>query len=829
MAINTRPRGPRRSRPWAAIALGSLTLLMAAIGVGVNIPASSVSVEVTGTAVTAGQVRAAIGGELRAYEPTRLLVCDAETARQCASPDAGTVAVVVNGRYAGARVQKGWLSVLHDESEYEPDGDDMVSDAFDNARRAGQQAGAAALAARAAVDAQAQAVKRTPLGWLCVVLGGAVATAVAARRHARRHRETRELWHDLAVGSRSLATVTLDLEMTGLAAMQLRDAAASPTARRLQKTAREVERKSLELSREEAGLYERLPFGMPTMQDLTAEEAARFRKKAGRLDLLDDAVAQGTALLLRAATAQHAWDLNTRPFMEAADRVRAMASEANVPVAGGLAAAVERLEEIRLSLLTVGARIKDGATDPEEALGALLDAARLTSATLEDALRARLATSVAVSPKDAVKRARELSGEEPGTPLMLALGGSPDAGKPAGKPAEKDSLLSLAGVERWWLEARSQLAARQGSKTPAPRRKRARKESELAGNLRVGGGVLGFIVAIGAVVAGLSWGVQAAISGVGALGQDKAASYVSLPAGADWPGLDEANERTGEIRAFVPWRLAVIALPAAPGKDVVKKATPSKYSSGRYFEALKLDEQAEMIRSALAKEPELVDPATGDLYPDVMVNVVRDVGQGEYREIGLAWGPTPAPRLSGKYLGNGGWNSVDDPRGAIYTPIYLLKQDLAESLGKPAWTESQSTRVGLGVGVVLGFAGLAAIPLTITGRRRNRTVSRKENDRHLRAVRATLDALFLTEDTAELDAVTAEERAASPELEDRRVRVKAQVLALRRCEELETRPRRRRGEESHAYDVSRLGGLVDALAAREAGLAERVRAYLARG
>ncbi|OFI37778.1 hypothetical protein BIU82_07900 [Arthrobacter sp. SW1] len=824
MATSSRPHGPRRSRPWAAIALGSLTLLLAAIGVGVNIPTSWVTVEVTGTTVSAEQVRAAIGGELQAYEPTRLLVCDADTARQCASPAAGTVAVVVNGRFAGARVQKGWLPVLHDESEYEPDGDDMVRDAFDNAHRAGQQAGAAALAARAAVDAQAQAVKRTPLGWLAIVLAGGIATAVAARRHAKRSRERRELWHDLAVGSRSLATVTLDLEMTGLSALQLRDGSRSAAARQLQEAAREVERRSLELSREEAVLYERVPAGMPTMQDLTAEEADRFRKEAHRLDLLDDAVSQGTALLLRTATAQHAWDANTRSFMEAADRVRAMASEADVRVTGSLAAAVEKLEEVRLSLITVGAQIADQAADPDEVPAALLNAARKTSDGLGDALRSGLAKSVGLSPKAAVKRARELSADEPGTPLLLALAGSPDANS-----AEKDARLNLAGVELWWREARGQFAAKRKPTPPAPRRKPARKQSELAGNLRAGGGVLGVIVGIGAVVVVLSWGVQAAISGVGALGQDKAVSYISLPDGADWPGLDEANERSGEIRAFVPWRLAVIALPAAPGQDVVKKARPSKYSSGRYFEDLKLDDRSELVRSALANVPELVDPATGDLHPDVMVNVVRDVGQGEYREIGLAWGPTPAPRLSGEYLDHGGWNSADDARGTISTPLFLLRQDLAESLGKPAWTESQSTRVGLGVGVVLAFAGLAAVPLTIAGRRRNRTASRKENDRRLHSVRAKLDALFVSEDTADLNAVTAEERAASPELEDRRVRVKAQILALRRCEELETRPRRRRGQEAHAFDVARLSGLVDALAAREAGLADRVRDYLARG
>jgi|GEM_PF-2647275 len=829
---------PRRERPWAAIVLGALTLMAAVTGVAVNIPTTPVTVEVHGTAVSADQVRAALGGELLAYESTRLLVCDATTARRCASPGPGTVSAVVDGDFAGARVNKSWLSVPHDEKKYEPDGDDMVSNAFDNAHRAGQRAGAAALAVRAAVDAQSQALNRTPLGWLALVAAGSLGTGLLLRSHLRRSRERRALWHDLAVGSRHLATVTLDLELTRLATVRLEALTGSRPARRLRETGREVDRRSLELSRVEDGLYARLPVGMPTMSDLSADEALAFREQATRLDHLDDAVSQGTALLLNSPTAIDVWDLNSRPFVEAPDRVRALLSEARVAMRGEVGDAVRQLERVRESLLPLGAALRGEPsagtvvpeTLPEALTEGLLAAAEETSAALSTILREGLAAAAHVAPKQSVLLAAEQSAEDPESPLVLALSADPGS-RDSGEPAR----LTVAGVERWWDAARAELDAT-ALRAAAPRREVAGRgaaaqdvapRSDRAEATLGGLGVLGLLIVLCLAVAGVGWATQAAIGGVGNIGRDKAVHYVALPHGPGWPSLQEADADAAEVRAFVPWRLAVVALPAAPGTDVVEKAKPYSTSTGRQFKDLSRADQDAAVRSAIASVPDLVDPATGDLYPDVMIHVVRDIGHNEYRGLGLAWGPTPAPRLSGKYLNRGDWNSSDDPHMSVYHPVYLLDQDLAESLGKPAWTESQANRVGIGTGVVLGLAGLAAIPITLSGRRRNRTASRKENDRTLRAVESELETLFLAEDSATLEAVTAEDATGTPELEDRRLRVRAQILALRRCEELKTRPRRRRGGTSHARDVERLGGLVKALTAREQDLGSRVRDYLA--
>jgi len=817
---------PRRERPWAAMVLGALTLLAALAGVAVNIPTTPVTVEVHGSTVSADQVRAALGGELLAYENTRLLVCDAATAPRCASPRSGTVAVVVDGTYAGARVQKSWLAVPHNESEYEPDGDDMVFNAFNNAHGAGQRAGAAALAVRAAVDAQSQALSRTPLGWLGLVIVGGVSTGLALRRHLHRSQERRALWHDLAVGSRHLATVTLDLELTRLATAQLGAIKGSDTAQRLRETGREVERRSLDLTRAEDGLYARLPVGMPTMSDLGAEEARKFRDKAARLDRLDDAVAQGTALLLNSPTAIDVWDLNSRPFTEAADRVRALVTEAGLPLEADLADAVRRLERVRASLLPFGAFLRGEGptrpTRPEELTDALLEASRQTSAALQTVLKAGLAGAARVPTQQAVKRSAELSADSQESPLVLAL--SPKSTAQTGTVATP--RLNVAGVERWWEEAQAEREAAPRPKN-APPRPSKQPRSERAETALVGGGITGLLIGLCLLVAGVGWGTQAAIGWVGDLGRDKSVHYVSLPQGPGWPTTQEADAKAAQVRAFVPWRLSVVVLPAAPGLDVVASAEPYGKSTGRRFKDLSRADQGAALRTAIQNVPELVDPATGDLYPDVMIQVVRDIGQGEYRGLGLAWGPTPAPRLSGEYLDNGNWNSSDSPGMSVYHPVYLLNQDLAASLGKPAWTESQADRVGIGISVILLLAGLVSIPLTLAGRRRNHTSSRQENDRRLRTVESGLESLFLEEDSASLNAVTAEASVGSPELEDRRLRVRAQILALRRCEELRTRPRRRRGEQSHARDVERLAGLVTALAERERDLGSRVRAYLA--
>ncbi|WFR84854.1 DUF5129 domain-containing protein [Arthrobacter sp. Y-9] len=829
---------PRRERPWGALVVGALTLLAALTGVALNIPTTPVTVEVHGTAVSADQVRAALGGELLAYEPTRLLVCDAASAPHCASPGPGTASVVVDGTYAGARVAKGWLSVPHDEKEHEPDGDDMVSNAFDNAHSAGQRAGAAALAARAAVDAQSQALNRTPLGWLALVAAGTLCTGLLLRRHLRQARERRALWHDLAVGSRHLATVTLDLELTRLATIHLDGLTHSSTAQRLREAGCEVEARSLKLTRAEDGLYARLPLGLPTMSDLSADEALAFRDQATRLDHLDDAVSQGTALLLKSPTAPDVWDLNSRPFIEAADRISAVLAEARVPVRGEVAAAVRKLERVRGSLLPLGAALREKFSeepvDPEALAEGLLEAARETSAALATVLREGLATAARVAPKQSVLLAAEQSAEDPESPLVLALAAAP---APAPAPGDEDpagpTLLTVGGVERWWDTARADLDAMAPRRdvAAAPRREPAPREvtrrSHRAESARGGAFILGLLIALCLAVAGIGWVTQTAIGGVGAIGRDKTVHYVSLPRGPGWPTLQQADADAAKVRAFIPWRLAVVALPAAPELDVVTEARPVGRSTGRRSDDLSRADQDAAVRAAIASVPDLVDPATGDLFPDVMIHVVRDVGHGEYRGLGLAWGPTPAPRLAGEYLNRGDWNSSDDPHMSVYHPVYLLNQDLAGSLGKPAWTESQANRVGIGVGVVLGLAGLAAVPVWLSGRRRNRTASRQENDRTLRAVETRLEALFLREDAADLDAVTVEHASGAPELEDRRLRVRAQILALRRCEELTSRPRRRRGEPSHARDVERLAGLVDALAARERDLGQRVRAYLA--
>ncbi|MFJ3957652.1 DUF5129 domain-containing protein [Arthrobacter sp. NPDC090010] len=818
---------PYRTRPWAAIVLGGLTGLMALIGVVLNIPTETVTVEVRGTVVTAEQVRAALGGELKAYEHTRILVCDAETAPQCSDPQAGTVAVVVNGTFAGARVQKNWLPVPHNEENYEPDGDDMVRDAFSNAYHAGQRAGAVALAARAAVDAQSQALNRTPLAWLAITLAGALGTVLLARRHAARSRDARKLWHDLAVGSRHLATVTLDLELTRLASEQLDDLPDTRTVRCLKDAAAQVSERSLELTRSEAGLYERLPRGMPTMADLSQEDAAAFRRSTSGLDELDDGVVQGTALLLDSPAASVAWDSNARPYVEAADHVRTLAAEGGIPVEGELAAAIESLEGVRAALLPVGARwnsaISEGAADEEQTVALLTDAARRTSEALRSALLAGLGPAPRLDRDSALRRVAELSAQRPGPPLLRALASEEVPGRSPWSGG--DAFLSLDGLDEWWVETRADLgitpALRPGQGPRTPWWRADRPES--------GQRPMSWkpAIVLGALVLVIVLGTQGALIAGTVLGQNKTVHYVSLPTGAGWEGIPEADAAAAEVRAFVPWRLAVLEIPAAPEEDVVVEAKPDKYSSGRRFKELKLARSSELLRTAFSRYPELVDPATGDLYPDVMVNVVRPVGQGEYREIGLAWGPTAAPRLSGKYLGNSGSDTAERPRFIPYAPVYRLKQDLATSLGKPAWTESQATKVGVGTGAVLLAGLLLAIPSAVSRRRRDRTVSRKENDRRLREIRTELEGLFLGEDSAALNAVTAEVGDGAPELEDRRLRVRAQTLALRRCEELETRHRRARGQEAHAFDVERLGGLVDALTKRELDLGQRVRDYLA--
>ncbi|WP_307496207.1 hypothetical protein [Arthrobacter woluwensis] len=502
---------------------------------------------------------------------------------------------------------------------------------------------------------------------------------------------------------------------------------------------------------------------------------------------------------------------------------------------GEVGEAVRRLERVRESLLPLGAALRGDPSaepvDPEALAEGLRTAARETSSALVTVLREGLAAAARVAPEQSVLLAAEQSAEDPESPLVLALSSAPGGQDPAG-PAP----LTVGGVERWWDTARAELdamAPRRGvaAREVTPRRETAPREvtprSHRAESARGGAFVLGLLIALCLAVAGVGWVTQAAIGGVGAIGQDKTVHFVSLPRGPGWPTLQQADADAAKVRAFVPWRLAVVALPAAPELDVVTEARPVGRSTGRRFDDLSRADQDAAVRAAIASVPDLVDPATGDLYPDVMIHVVRDVGHGEYRGLGLAWGPTPAPRLAGEYLNRGDWNSSDDPHLSVYHPVYLLNQDLAGSLGKPAWTESQANRVGIGVGVVLGLAGLAAVPVWLSGRRRNRTASRQENDRTLRAVETRLEALFLREDAADLDAVTVEHASGTPELEDRRLRVRAQILALRRCEELTSRPRRRRGEPSHARDVERLAGLVDALAARERDLGQRVRAYLA--
>lgn len=116
--------------------------------------------------------------------------------------------------------------------------------------------------------------------------------------------------------------------------------------------------------------------------------------------------------------------------------------------------------------------------------------------------------------------------------------------------------------------------------------------------------------------------------------------------------------------------------------------------------------------------------------------------------------------------------------------------------------------------------------LWLVGRRRPERVSRRENDEALEATRATLGGLFTAEDEALLSATASEARSGAPELEDRRVRVRAQLLALRRLEELASRPRAERAGRPHAADVARASTFVEALRSEDE-LASRARSLLA--
>ncbi|RII42909.1 DUF5129 domain-containing protein [Galactobacter valiniphilus] len=819
-------RAPRAGAPWAALGALGLAVLLSLVAVFVSIPTSSVSVRIASGPVTEAQVRAVWGGELKAFERTELLVCGSENPRPCVDPPRGRVAVIVDGRYSWARVAKGWLDVPHNEEKYEPNGNDMVLNAFQTSERAGQLAGSAALAARAAVDAQAQALGRSPVLWAVLILASLVAALVLWRRHAARAERRRELWHTLAVGSRHLATVNLDLEATALNEAALRDlkvGGQGPKNLRgaLLRLAGRVREKSLELTRREDELYPQLPRALPTAGDLSAEQAGAFRRAAERLDGTDDAVQDGLALLSGGASALDAWDRAARPVIEAPDRLEALAGE-SAGTARALAPIVERLDALRTKALALrpGTRAETGAKSDEPAhpaaaatsLAALGTLAGEASTLLDEAL-APLAALLATDPASAREAARDESWSRDEAPLLSALARGEDA------PA-----LSIGGVEAFVQERTAELD------TPAGRVQHELASPAAREGLRRRGSRFGCVSLLVPLLAlaGIIWGTQAVISAVGERGRVHPVSFADLPQGEGWPTLAQAQSDADEVRAFIPWRISVAVLPADPAQDIVRETTPSKYDSGRRFELLASRDRGQAVRTAIASRPDLVDPATGDLFPDVLLIVVRDVGQGEYRDLGLAWGPTPAPRLSGEYLtGSSESVSVERPRFIPYGAVYYLKQDLAGALGKPAWTESASVRFGLGALVVLAVSGLSLLVLWLIGRRRPERVSRRENDDALEATRARLGGLFTAEDEALLSATAAEARSGDPELEDRRVRVRAQLLALRRLEELASRPRGERAGRPHAADVARASTFVEALREREDELASRARSLLA--
>ncbi|MDR2255380.1 MAG: DUF5129 domain-containing protein [Arthrobacter sp.] len=814
---------PRSGAPWAALSMLGLAVLAGLVAVFISIPTHSVSVSIASGPVTEAQVRAVWGGELKAFERTELLVCGSEKPGPCAAPPRGRVSVIVDGKYAWARVAKGWLQVPHNEEQYDPDGDDMVRNAFDTSQSAGQLAGSAALAARAAVDAQAQSFSRSPVLWASVVLASLIAALVLWRRHASRAERRRELWHTLAVGSRHLATVTLDLEATALNESSLRDLEVSGQRSKalrgtLLRFAARVREKSLELTRREAELYPRLPRELPTAGDLSQEQALAFRSAAQRLDGTDDAVQDGLSLLCNSPGAIDAWDRAARPVVEAPDRLKALAG-GDAAAAQALAPIIQRLDALRTQALALrpgvrgaAATDRDEAATPASSLEALVALAGKASGLLDEALAplATLLATDAASAREAASRASWSGGE---APLLSALARGEDA------PA-----LSIGGVEAFVRERTAELD------TPDGRLQQEFASPEGHEQLRRRGtrfGWLGLPTVILAIV-GILWGTQAVIGAVGDSGRVHPVSFVDLPQGEGWPTLAQAQEDADEIRAFIPWRISVAVLPADPAQDIVKETTPNEYDSGRWFESLPERERVQAIRAAIESRPDLVDPATGDLFPDVLLVVARDVGQGEYRDLGLAWGPTAAPRLSGKYLtGADDSIGVDRPRSVHYGAVYYLRQDLAASLGKPAWSESASVRFGIGAVVVLTISGLTLLVLWLVGRSRPERVSRRENDAALAATRDRLGELFTAEDEALLSAAAAEAHTGSPELEDRRLRVRAQLLALRRLEELASRPRAERAGRIHAADIARAATFVEALRGREDELASRARALLA--
>lgn len=186
---------------------------------------------------------------------------------------------------------------------------------------------------------------------------------IVAVRSSRREKFARELER----GDRHLTAVTMDLDMTELAARTL--PASSSFAQRLEQRFHDF-----------TGRYYGAVEEQQRLQQLTKKERSRseapdqarkYADEAAEMDFVDDAIVNAAALLTHSATWEKAWAAQVEPVRE---DVRAISSLVADPAARPLASA-QALESFQATaeaeMERLGAGLRDQSIAPEAALEGL--------------------------------------------------------------------------------------------------------------------------------------------------------------------------------------------------------------------------------------------------------------------------------------------------------------------------------------------------------------------------------------------------------------------------------------------------------------------------